>query len=94
MNLEEIITAAVEKRITEIVSGLVFRNTSIYCLEGSPVDKIVSEKIQEIAQEEVKKHEEAIRTAIREALEKVPTSFEVSAYTKINFPARNPEYVH
>lgn len=93
MNLEEIITAAVEKRVHEIVSGLILRNTNIYSLEGSPVDKIVSEKIQEIAQEEVKKHEETIRTAIREALEKVPTSFEVSAYTKINLPARNPDYV-
>lgn len=93
MTLEEIITAATEKRVKEIIdNALHFRdaNYSTFDGNGNPtsIEKIVADKIGEIAKSEVVKYEGVIKDAIVATLSSSPTTFKISAYTEINVPTK------
>lgn len=83
MELSEIITAAVEKRVAELVENAINHREEF---RPTDIEQAISREVQRIAREEVPKHEVAIRTAIGNALAQLPTTFEISAYTKINLP--------
>lgn len=93
MNLEEIITAAVERRIADIVEEAVkrrdFSDTDKWD-EKQPsrtsLEGVVSRMVDEIAKEEVQKHHEMIRGAVLKTLAQEPGTIKVSAYTEIRIP--------
>lgn len=86
MNLEEIINAAVEKRVNEIVTQ---------CVGGkfphnfeTDVDVIVRHRVNEIVVDELKKHEDRIRNAAANAIGGTVVG-EVTAYVKFRVPSES-----
>lgn len=95
MDLEEIITAAVEKRIADIVNEQVNRRQEYASdrlgeteLRPTPLEQVVGRMIDRIAAVQVTRHQESIKAAIEAALAGAPVSFEISAYTKIKVPPK------
>lgn len=93
MNLEEIITAAVEKRITELVDAAIQRNTDRYRhpdddMPNTRIEQRLDDMIRVIAATELEKHSDRIRAAIITALEAPGFGIELSAYVKIKVPSK------
>lgn len=87
MNLEEIITAAVEKRVSEMVEQAMSKQSNHWGDETpTGIERIVLQIIDGIAKEEIKKHEDILRASVVKALHDSPISFEVSAHSQIKFP--------
>lgn len=84
MNLEEIITAAVEKRVTELVESAVYRYRQ--GADPSSVEQTVALMVEAIASEEVQKHKERIHAAVAEALNSRTCGIELKAYATILLP--------
>jgi hypothetical protein len=84
MNLEEIITAAVEKRISELVSQMIEHRPEVY--STTEPERVVQNVIGAIARDEVKKHEPAIRASIQKSLAELPSTISITAYTEIKMP--------
>lgn len=85
MNLEEIINAAVEKRVAEIVRKCVGSDEPPHVFE-TDVELQVRLRAKEIVVEELKKHEDRIRLAVAAAVGGT-TIGEVTAYMKFTIPA-------
>lgn len=84
MDLAEIITAAVEKRVGDLVEHAVTHPAfGGYGEDASPIERQVQNMVSRIAEIEIKKHEDAIRGAVLVAIKDFPSSFELSVYTKI-----------
>jgi hypothetical protein len=94
MELTEIITAATEKRVREIVTQAINERPDHYydALEPTGVERVVARMVEKIAQEEVAKHESEIRAAIIASISGQPSEFEVSAHTRIKLPIREKKY--
>lgn len=87
MNLEQIITAAVQQKIHELVSSQIERRDN---LDGrynvTRIELIVANEIERIAKEETVKHSDAIRHAVIESLSKEPVQFEIKTYANAILP--------
>lgn len=91
MNLEEIISAAVDTKIKQLMEDCINgQKQAGYYSDESPtgIERIVLHIIDGIAKEEIKKHEDVLRAAVLKALNESPVSFEVSAHSRINFPPK------
>jgi hypothetical protein len=86
MNLEEIISAAVEKRVAEIVSSAIERRPTDDPFTPTDIEAAVQSMVQKIALEEVRKHDVEVRSAIQKVLTDLPTTLKISAYTEIKYP--------
>lgn len=91
MDLAEIITAAVEKRVSELVDKAINGDPS-YDQRETTIEQFLQKEVGQIAKEEVRKHSDAIRNAITSALsDNSLTTFEINAYTTIKLPKPKKE---
>lgn len=85
MKLEEIISAAVEKKVFELVNAAVTRtrwDKNLYddrTEQPSPVEQQIAMMVSKIAQEELAKHEDRIRQSISNVIMTFPSIFEIRA---------------
>lgn len=87
MTFEEIVSVAVEARVRALIDeAITIPPSPDGYTRTSKVEQEVELYVSEIARDEVKKHETAIRSAIATALAGEPRRVEISAYTKIEIP--------